>query len=445
MSIGAGGEAAEGIANYRIGQGGVVSSKPKKSSGRNARSLWLFLHRYIGLGLAAFLFLEGVTGSLLAFNAEIAIALDPGIAAKKPAPEAQALEPAALLQYAEAAMPDARVGYFTPRLMDNQVVLRMVWKRGDVVHAQEPDFLILDPWTGKELGRRRFDEHWSGDFRRDFMPFIFMLHKNLALGDWGAWFMGLVALAWTIDCFVAFYLTLPLKSRDFWRHWKTAWQIKHRAGIFRLNFDLHRASGLWLWPMLFIFAWSSVQLDAANIYRLTMNQFFASDPTELMRTLYPPTPDVGPPKLDLIAAQARGRQLVEDIARAEGFHVQRPISMQYIGAVGRYNYSVLTDRAFPQDQRLTVFFDSNSGVLAGRFQTSATLPGDTISGWLSALHQIRDPVDYLVYRIFVCILGVVVAMLSATGVYIWWKKRRARSAHAHRPERSVFVKPIAAE
>ena len=32
----------------------------------------------------------------------------------------------------------------------------------------------------------------------------------------------------------------------------------------------------------------------------------------------------------------------------------------------------------------------------------------------------------LAYRIFVCVLGLVITMLSVTGVYIWWKKRKAR-------------------
>lgn len=32
----------------------------------------------------------------------------------------------------------------------------------------------------------------------------------------------------------------------------------------------------------------------------------------------------------------------------------------------------------------------------------------------------------LPYRIFVCGLGIAIAMLSVTGVYIWWKKRRLR-------------------
>ena len=33
------------------------------------------------------------------------------------------------------------------------------------------------------------------------------------------------------------------------------------AASYRVNFDLHRAGGLWLWPLLFVFAWSSVELE----------------------------------------------------------------------------------------------------------------------------------------------------------------------------------------
>ncbi|MEF3365109.1 PepSY domain-containing protein [Methylocystis sp. 9N] len=35
----------------------------------------------------------------------------------------------------------------------------------------------------------------------------------------------------------------------------------------------------------------------------------------------------------------------------------------------------------------------------------------------------------LPYKIFVCAVGFVVAMLSVTGIYIWWKKRAALAAH----------------
>jgi uncharacterized iron-regulated membrane protein len=86
-----------------------------------------------------------------------------------------------------------------------------------------------------------------------------------------------VALIWTLDCFVGFFLTLPVGNRrrsmvgtgriqpdevfrsdrirkGFWSCWKPAWQLKLGAGGHRVNYDLHRAAGLWLWAMLFVTA-----------------------------------------------------------------------------------------------------------------------------------------------------------------------------------------------
>ena len=50
--------------------------------------------------------------------------------------------------------------------------------------------------------------------------------------------------------------------------------------------------------------------------------------------------------------------------------------------------------------------------------------GNTVTAWLRALHM--ADVFGLPYRIFVCVLGLVITMLSVTGVYIWSKKREAR-------------------
>ena len=43
-----------------------------------------------------------------------------------------------------------------------------------------------------------------------------------------------------------------------------------------------------------------------------------------------------------------------------------------------------------------------------------------------ATYDNRYIVDYLAYRIFVVVVGLVIVMLSVTGVYVWWKKRKAR-------------------
>ncbi len=392
------------------------------------RRVFVWLHRYVGLAMAAFLIIEGVTGSLIAFRSDLSALLDPRLVASPPSPDARPLDLATLAERAEALAPKARVAYFASN-RDDQAVLRVL-PRADPATGKPYDIdyglIVLDPWTGKELTRIPFDRY-TGGFVHKIMPFVYDLHTSLALGDAGVWALAIVAIVWTIDCFVGFYLTLPVSIAGFWRRWKPAWLIKPKAGFFRLNFDLHRASGLWLWPMLFVFAWSSVTLlDKIGAYDWTMSTLFDYPLEQFMTTLFPPREDEGPPKLDWRAAQAVGERLMAEQAARQGFKIEKPIALnQFIGQ-GLYNYVVRTDRSFPEEKTETVFFDADTGAFHALMPINTGHFGLTISNWLRALHMIQDPVDYLVYRVFVCAIGLVIAMLSVTGVYIWWKKRRAR-------------------
>ena len=58
------------------------------------------------------------------------------------------------------------------------------------------------------------------------------------------------------------------------------------------------------------------------------------------------------------------------------------------------------------------------------FRPTGGHSGNTVESWLYALHMTR--VFGRAYQICVCALGLVTANLPATGVYIWWKKRRGR-------------------
>ena len=103
------------------------------------------------------------------------------------------------------------------------------------------------------------------------MPFHCPLHYTLHIPEmwgidrWGLWLMGGIAVIWLIDCFIGFYLTLPRRvpaavlpsNATFWSRWKPAWRIKTRGSSFRVNFDIHRAFGLWTWVLLFVIAFTA--------------------------------------------------------------------------------------------------------------------------------------------------------------------------------------------
>jgi len=287
--------------------------------------------------------------------------------------------------------------------------------------------MFLDPWTGRELGHRKNAELSQGLI--NLMPFIYKLHMNLALGEWGAWVLGIVAIAWTIDCFYAFYLTFPVVLSRFLSRWKPAWKIKWSASAYRLNVDLHRASGLWLWPLLFIFAWSSVMFNYSSVYEwTTANLFDLPNEEQEFAALMLKTPNENP-RLGWHEALDKSEQAVERYARANDITVRGPVGFAYISQAGAYSYSVRSSRDISDGgwDGLGVWVDGDTGELKKVFLPDGEHSGKTLSNWLRSLH-FANWHDWLAYRILVCILGLVITLQAVTGVYIWLKKWKARRA-----------------
>ncbi|MBY6243009.1 PepSY domain-containing protein [Methylosinus sp. Sm6] len=389
------------------------------------RGFFVWLHRWVGLTMAGFLVIVGLTGSLLAFLPELqhwlAPKMHPGVHAGVP------LEPAALLRRAEALAPNVIVN---TAYLGEQGVAHIGVEAKPGAAALDFDSIILDRVTGEELGRVK----WGGlpTSAAAIMPFVYSLHYELAMGTVGAWILGFIALAWTIDCFVGFYLTLPLPSRGNARgwlsRWKPAWLVKLRGSFYRINFDLHRASGLWLWIALLIFAWSSVYWNLNGFYTRATSLFFDYEPAVWARDLkVEPAP--GKALLPWEEAQAIGARLMDEQARANDFSVESLDAFYLLREKGVFQYRVRSSRDLGDKIGATyVLFDAYTGGFIGVEMPSGQRAGNTITSWLAALHMAA--VFGMPYRIFVCVLGVVIAMLSGTGAYIWWKKRKARVKHA---------------
>jgi uncharacterized iron-regulated membrane protein len=139
------------------------------------------------------------------------------------------------------------------------------------------------------------------------------------------------------------------------------------------------------------------------------------------------------PKLSWRDAQARGEALMAEQAQQHGFTVRQPVALGLDPERGTYLWQVYTNREIDDRSRrytTQVHFDADTGAVKLVLLPSGQHTGNTITNWLYALHMAN--VFGLPYRILVCLLGLVVTMLSITGVYIWWKKRRARLLAAGR-------------
>jgi uncharacterized iron-regulated membrane protein len=389
------------------------------------REFWVIVHRWAGLAMAGFLVIVGLTGSLLAFNTELERVFAPELFAK-PRPNLPRLDLATLADRASALVPQGRVTSVTLAEPD-QVSVYFEPKRdpktGRPFDLGFSEFFV-DPWTGAELGHRQRGNLLEG--MKNVMPFIYELHWTLALGSTGQWILGLVALLWTVDCFAGAYLTLPRFGPGFIGRWGRAWRVKRTRNTVRLNYDMHRAGGLWPWALLFVFAWSSVMMNIRPVYEFVMSRVF--DYHSEMELFQPRSARRNSPLLDWHAAEATGKKLMDESARSQAFAVGEHLGLSYFAATGEYLYEARGSRDLfersPKGGGTFVMFDGNSGELHSLFQPTGEHSGNTIESWLYALHMAR--VYGRTYQILVALLGLAVASLSFTGVLVWTAKRRAR-------------------
>ncbi len=430
------------------------------------RHFWVLAHRYAGLTIALFFVVAGLTGSILAFYDEIDGWLNPDnprAYLRVAVHNGPMLDPFDLRARALALVPQARVNYVDIQPKPGEAYTLYLEPRIDPSTGQPYqlgfDTIKLNPYTGAEIVRARVAPEQESHFpltRKNILKFIYALHFQLALGETGGWVFGIAAMIWTVDCFVGFYLTLPIKpkkspsladqvanafykgrlwdddsmdkgaQRSFWLRWKPSWLVKWRASTFRVNFDLHRAFGLWAWPMLFVFAWSSVMFNLPQAYDPVMNLLFEHPLEENPRPELPwPHPE---PVIDFRTAHSIGQRLMAEQARLHGFIVKQEGSIFYHDKLGVFFYSVQSDRDISdQWSQTSVTFDAISGKLL-RLEAlpSCEFSAVIIRYWLWTLHMAR--IWGLPYKLFVCLMGLVITMLSITGIYIWLRKRRIAKA-----------------
>jgi len=418
------------------------------------RHFWVLFHRYAGLFMAFFLIVIGLTGSIIVFNPELNNWLNPPpvvVKQDKPLLDAYTLRERAL-----ALEPHGMVNGLMFHMKPDEPYA--VWFEPRIDPATSKPYelnlsvLYLDPYTGAELGREKNTEDIWPITRKNVMNLINRLHYQLALpGMFGSYLFGIVALVWTLDCFVSGYLTFPVSirrrkegdavpakaARKSWlkRWWNPAWLVKWNGSAYRINFDLHRAGGLWVWIMLLALAWSSVGFNLSDqIYHPVMKAVFnMPDPFGSFPKVDKPQPEpgLGPKEAHVIA-----RRLMAEQAEQYGFKVQYEDSLTYFSEYGAYLYAVRSDRDLMDHSAATyLLFDAVSGKFGGINIPTGANAGNTIDSWIFALHMAQ--IWGMPFRIFVTVMGLVITMLSVTGVYIWWKKRRARQSSRERHQQLV--------
>ncbi|CAH1903819.1 putative iron-regulated membrane protein [Candidatus Nitrotoga sp. HW29] len=415
------------------------------------RRVFGLLHRWAGLLIAGFLLVSGLTGAVISWDHELDDWLNPHLMEAKSA--GTVLPVLDMVKQIETRHSQVRVTFLPLKVEPGESLHIGVQSRVDPatgkLHVPGFNQVFIDPATGEELGKRQWGTVWPIT-KETFVSFLYRLHYTLHIPElwgidrWGHWLLGIIAIVWTIDCFVGFYLTLPAQrrassvqtiddigedvpvpvARSFWQRWKPMWKVRWRGGSTKLNFDLHRAFSLWTWILLFIIAFTAFSL---NLYR---EVFFPAISLVSKVTPSPFDQRTRTPKHEPIEPRLGFGEILERArADATSRDWKEPAgSVSYSPNFGVYTvqfFALGADHGAGGVGHPRLYYDGQDGHYLGDRQPWTGTAADIFVQAQFPLHSGR--ILGLPGRILISIMGLVVVMLSVTGVVIWWRKRKART------------------
>ena len=406
------------------------------------RAFWTLIHRWAGLAVALFLIVAGLTGAITSWDHELDEWLNADIMATPG--RGPLRDPLELVAVVEAADPRVQVSYITLALEEGHAASFLVRPLADPATGKpfvlDYNNVFVDPVTARITGQR--DSNAVSLSRRSLMPFLRTVHYSLHIpafwgtDRWGYWLMGGVALLWLLDSFVALYLTTPrrLKTRGdaapahrkpatWWQRWKPSWLLRWRAGGYKLNFDLHRAGGLWVWGVIIVVAFTSFSLNLfREVFYPVMSLVSQTTPGPYETQTPAPFGSYVPPQVSF--AQAVKVATAEAVRRGYEYP---PSGIYYGGDFAFYNVSFFdpADESGAMGMGLSnMYIDAKDASVLGEYRPWKGTAADVFVQLQLPLHSGR--LLGMPGRILMSFMGVMVAMLSVTGIVIWARKRRSR-------------------
>lgn len=366
------------------------------------RPLAMRLHRWVALGLGTWFALLGLTGAFLVWHAETDRALNPQWFAAQQRCDARTPAPVArsLAIFARVAPEGVATQVMAPVTPGAAFV---VWQKpaGDGPRRQH----FIDADCGRYLGSR----DW-GAVRLDrahFVPAIYELHRALLSKEAGHAAVGFVGL---LLLFVAITGALTAWPRHATRvAWKRTLTIKHGAGAHRRWYDLHRATGMWLLLFLLLMSVSGAYLCFPKQGRALVATLLPTLPAS--RREAQPAASRGDPD----ALVRRAQSLWPD---AQWTRVQIPAD-----PAAAYEVRLLQGGELRADTGDTRVRMSATGEVVEVRDPLRAPAGDTLLSWLFPLHS-GEALGFA-GRLAWCVFGLAPALLFASGLWLWLKRRGA--------------------
>ncbi len=367
------------------------------------RSLWLRLHRWLGLSVALVFVLLGITGSVLVFYLEIDQRLNPQLAVDAECQPHSLDEQFASLQQAQ---PD-RVGSWRlelPLWPQQPLTARYMTPHETRGEAFAPLMVAVNPCTLATTSRL-----WG----HTLMTWVYQLHLELLLDLQGRLILAVVALLLLISLISGIWLWWPQR----WNKWPQALRWRRSSHPLRNNLQLHNLAALYTLPVTLGLLLTGLILEQPGWF----------DP--LLKTISPASPQ--PAMIQTAAADsAVSRQrasLQQVMATARAALPDGEIRWIYTPADANAAYMLRIYRPGDISHRFAnhkVWVDQYSGQLLAVKTIVAHSHSERFMQWLHPLHN--GEAFGLPGRIAVAVCGLLPLLLFITGLQRWRQKQRSQ-------------------
>lgn len=377
-------------------------------SAKKLRHLTFILHRILGFAIGLIAILVGLTGSLIVFQREInEFQLHQQFGAIFPRGDRFSLEVILdIVKATYANLPEMSLQrvYF-PTKPDDFFNVVISIPGNDWVEV------YVNPYTGAILG-----DSLHPNAVQHFLQIVYELHTSLKLGDLGLQIAGIVGL---VTCIVAIAGIILWPG---WRKLMAGFKIKWDAHPKRLNFDLHKVSGITTAIFLLFTSFSGFAWNLGYVDPLIRAITFSPSLPELLsvplagQSPLPLSQQIKTAQLALPEGALRSIDLTTD--------PKAPLRLRMKLSQEQLEYGLSN-----------VYLDQYSGqVLRVENSLKASL-GDKILNSFMPLHF--GTFGGLPTRILYIFVGLAPLILFITGFMMWWY-RKPKQKDDYSPKRGYI-------
>ena len=371
------------------------------SAMRHPLPRWMSLHRWLGVGLGLWFVLVGLSGALLVWRDTVDAWLNPQwLRAQADGP---ALPIARVVEIAQGSHALGRIERVRPPAAAGEVYRLQVRSSRSRVEAGRIEAFI-DPANGALLGVRSLESRSLS--RADAMRLLYDFHRNILLGEPGSNFVGIAGFLLMASALSGAVLAWP-RSRE---HLRRLLDVRWRANVTRLLFDLHRCTGVLIGVVLLLSTATGATLVYLNHVRDLVSQLSRVEPIPVLP----------------FRASAGGQgwlpleELVQRVEQGFPQRTVRELRFSERGLTGMQFYL----RAAGDEHRdgdTIVWVHPVSGELLAERSDRSRSAGEAFMHWLLPLHvgsAFGTP-----GLVMMALAGVAPLLLAASGTWVHWRKR----------------------